>query len=99
MFKPSRVSALLVLGGASLVAIAWSLTRPYSWSRFFLLVIAGLLLVVSSGALRRAFAGLVSQSRAQHRQAVDALQSRPLRHMLYAIWIACVVALAEIGLK
>ena len=99
MTRSSRLSALLSLGGAALIAVAWALTRPYSWSRFCLLVAAGLILAASPGAIRRAFADLVNKSRAQSDQALEALKRRPIRHVLYAIWLGCIAALIEIGIK
>ena len=99
MTRSSRLSALLALGGAALIAIAWTLTRPYSWSRFGLLVTAGMLLAASPGVLRRGFINLVSQSRAQSSQAIEALKRRPIRHLLYAVWLGCLAALIEIGIK
>jgi len=99
MSRSSRVSAILALGGAAFAVLAWIKTGPYSWSRFFLLIVAGLMLAISPGALRQAFTNLVNQSRAQSGQAVDDLRRRPGRHVLYALWIGCTAALIEIGIK
>ncbi len=99
MTTSSRLTTLLAVGGAAFVGLAFALTRPHSWSRFSILVAAGLLLAASPGRLRKAFGDLVTQSRQQSVQALEDLRRQPLRLVLYSGWLACLAALIEIGIR
>jgi arylsulfatase A-like enzyme len=89
---------LLLIAGGMALALAFLGARPYSWSQFCLLVAGAVCLVLSPGVLRRRFSSLV-HDREAYEATVLALRRQPATRIMHAVWLGCIIALLEIGLK